>query len=564
MNNINLIKDLQEGRISVIDAQTITDSLSSAISQYSPNSAALYQALHFIHTTAKSNNVPILYPDSVSGNPKKQIQLTMNSQTSPIPLPEQTDFNGWTFKVINVKANEEPLFRMYKTLTTVSGVTKAMIDSGNFSSITELSSGNKMLVVHDSAFWTYRNDTPDTYFPGGVPGTPWQDWTYTDDKKKYRDDVLLIKDGIAQNHTIAPYNTAASSPTCKYVAVSENLSYIKNIILHCAAESIYSLKLVKIECINHLLLSNITVDIPSTNTLYNCSSITIINTTNLTIEDCTINNTYSSVNAWGYGIDMNNVWNVDIIRMHATSPKWGVFGNNNVNTLRLRDCDINRFDIHCYGSNITCVGCTFQNDNYLAEAANFQNGSVTNEVNYHIYNRFSSLYGYLTYENCLFNGFYPFITDYAYNIYSGCCVSFRNCTMRIYQNKYAYLFKMGFWGAPANLRAEHAHRCFHNVLIDGMKFILQFNDITNVYMFFLMDRFDWNWGSITENIHYTSSLHVRNIHFVNASNADLSTATLKEKNLEAHPVSYQQNVLRLTKINDVYTSGEFLLNNGNF
>ena len=553
------------------DSSSLTDALKTIIASTTPNSPALYQAIYSVHSTALANNLQIIYPDNVPNNPNKIIELTISAQTSsPIPLPKQTDFNGWTFRVTNLANADTPLFSMQNTPTSISGISKSAIDKGDFRNIPALSNGLKMLIVHDSTAWTYRNDTPDTFFPNGNQGTPWQDCDYIDNKKRYRDDILLLQDGIAQNHPIAPYNTAATSPTCKYVEASAELSYIKNVIIDCTVSCTAPVKFVKIECVNNLLLSNITVNIPSGTTLYNGSCITIINATNLTIQDCTIENTYSNYNNYGYGIDLNTIWNVDIIRMHGTSPKWGVFGNNNINTARLRDCDINRFDIHCYGCNITCVNCLFQNDNYLAEAAQWSDANYSNESCYHIYNRYSSLYGTLIYENCFFNGFYPFLTDYAYNIHSGCFVAFKNCTMKIFQKKYAYLFKMGFWGAPINQRAEHAKRCFHNVLIDGMKFYLK-PGISTVHMFFLMDRFDWNWGGITEKIYYTSSLHVRNIHFEYFGNGNTpGTPTLIEKNLiydPNHPErspQYENNIIRLLKGNEEYSGGEFALSNSNF
>lgn len=524
----------------------LTDSISKAVKAYPSNSPDLYKALYHIHLLAQKKNTPITYPDYVSGNSNKTIELTITGKEEPLPLSEQTDFNGWTFKITTDETakNESTLFRMSRNSLGINNtISKTMIDKGDFRNVEELKDGLRILIIHDTTPWTYRHDTPETYFPNGKPGTPWQDWDYTDQRKKYRDDILFIKDGIAQNKPIAPYNTSASSPTYKYVKINDQQSVFKNITLECSSQCKKTIKLLTITNTNNLLISHIKVIIPKDISLYNCSSITLINVTNATIQDYTIENTFSKINQWGYGLDMNNVWNIDIIRMNATTPLWGVIGNNNVNTARLRDCAINRFDIHCYGRDISCGNCIFKNDNYLKEVKDAKYAGNLKEKNYHIYNRFSSLYGTLTYENCTFDGFYPFLTDYAYNIYTGCDVVFRNCTMNIYQSKYAYLFKMGFWGAPTNQRAEHRKRCFHNVQIDGMTFRLN-KGISNIYMFYLLDRYDLDRGKIKEKIHYTSSIQLNNIRMEDLSGNSQNDARLKEMNIDSKNIKYAQRVRR--------------------
>ena len=526
----------------------LTDSINKAVKTYPANSLGLYQALYHIHALAQKNNIHIKYPDHVAGHNDKTIALTITEKTTePLPLSEKTDFNGWTFKVTTEETatNERALFCLSGTAVAVnSSISKKMIDKGDFSSVEELKDGMKMLIIHDATPWTYRHNTPETYFPNGKPGTPWQDWDYTDQRKKYRDDILLIKDGIAQNKPIAPYDTPASLPICKYVKVSKNLSVFKNITMVCMPQCKKTIKLLTISNTNNLLLSHIKVDIPEDIALYNCSSITLVNVTNATIQDYTINHTFSKINKWGYGLDMNNVWNIAISHMNATAPQWGVIGNNNVNCAYLTDCTINRFDIHCYGRDISCNNCTFRNDNYLKEVRDADYAVDFNEKNYHIYNRFSSLYGTLTYQDCTFDGFYPFLTDYTYNIYAGCDVVFRNCTMTIYQRKYASLFKMGFWGAPDNQRAEHSLRCFHNVMIDGMTFRLN-KGISDVYLFYLLDRYDLDRGKIREKIYHTSSLQLNDISMEDLSGHLLNNARLKECNIDASHIKYAQRVRRV-------------------
>lgn len=464
--------------------------LAEAIKTFPPNSKTLFKKLKQIHQEARQQNIPLTYPATDVNHSGKIIRLTITHDTAEgILLPEHTNFNGWTFEV---DADDSAplssyLFRFSENVVVnIPTINKSTIDSGHFEHLPQLSTGTKLLILEDRTPWTYRNDTPDTYFPGGQPGTPWQAWDNHD--PKYRRDILLLTNGVAKNATIASYNTPATHPYCKYVSVTDKPKSFSNLTLHRVCKSNRVVKLLYACYVNNMTVSNITVN-TEPSTAINDACITFVDATNITINNYTIQHTYSRANNWGYGMDMNNVWNTRIVNMHASGPEWGVLGNNNMNTVLLEDCTINRFDVHCYAKDIRCLNCTFRNDNYLKEvrAAGSYNGDFK-EKNYHIYNRFSSLYGTLSYDYCLFDGFYPFLTDYAYNIHSACNVIFRNCEMNLYQNKYAYLFNMGFWGAPDNERKEHKERHLPKVEIDQMTFRLH-KGIKSVCIFHLMDRF---------------------------------------------------------------------------
>lgn len=546
--------------------------LKAAIQNNLPNSSELYNDLYDVHSYAHDNCIPVIYPDSVPGNDMRIIRLLINSGLTSLPLSEYTDFNGWTFEVTNTPDcdNKFYLFSFSEgnEVLITEYIDKRKIDVGLFDGYDTLESGCKLLIIEDQNLWTYRNDTPDTYFnvdenTGAITNiTPWSGWTNQVEVK--RRDIMLINEGLAETHPIAPYNNNYSSPLCKYVVVSKNQKHFKNIIFRRLCNN-------KVVCLlllqrtNNFFLSNIYVDTCNVNSgSENDSCISIYNSTNITIKDYSIQHTYSSVSKHGYGIDMNTVTNVKVVNMEATRPNWGVFGNNNINTALLENCSLNRFDLHCYGCNITCRDCVFKNDNYLSSSPSV-NGN--DEATYHIYNRFSSLYGALIYENCLFDGFYPFLSDYSYNIHSGFFVKFHNCNMKIYQNKYAYLFKMGFWGAPTNSRHEHELRCLPNVLIDGMN-INVVEGISTVHLFFLMDRFDWNWGTITQKLNYTSSLHIRNLSFQNIeSTEENQNVSLKEINLTPNRVKYAQRVHRMVNhtVYGIYpNTGGVIDNNSRF
>lgn len=142
------------------------------------------------------------------------------------------------------------------------------------------------------------------------------------------------------------------------------------------------------------------------------------NCANIKVKDVTIDGTYSLKDKYGYGIGMNNVWNVSFVGLTA-SGTWGVFGNNNVGAT-LDDCDINRFDIHCYGRDVICKNTIFRN----------------------LYNQFSSLYGTLRFEGCHFVDFVPVLFESSYSAYTHFNLEIENCVIEVDKER-PYLISAG-------------------------------------------------------------------------------------------------------------------------
>ncbi len=522
----------------------MTDRLGTIINNCKPNSAELYTMLRSLHQEATEKGIPLVYPKEDINQSGKIIRLTISNEQVDqnnrflfIPLPNYTDFNGWTIEINQQAKIPVYLFHFSESheQRITQNVSKRKIDAGRFTSIDKLNDGTKLLIIEDRTPWTYRNETPDTYFPDGQPGTPWQKWDRHD--PKYRRDILLLDNGIAQNTVIAPYNTKASKPSCSFVTVTMHKKEIKNLRFIRKESSGDIAKLLYITNSNNVTVSNITVETePSQKSKDAC--ITIINSANISIENYTIQRTYSSPKAYGYGIDMNNVWNVHISKIKASGPEWGVFGNNNLNTVRLDSCTINRMDLHMYGKDISCSHCTFRNDNYKAEIAQAMNRLDTyQERHTHVCNRYAALYGTLTYDSCHFDGFVPFLTDYGYNIFAKCDVEFRNCTMDIFQKKYAYLFLMGYWGAQKNERPENAMRHWNNVLIDNMTIRLHAN-IPNVYLFYFLDREMQRVPIKTQLISNTPQIKIQNLRMTDSSGRLLNNNILKRTNTDSHEYTH--------------------------
>ena len=103
-----------------------------------------------------------------------------------------------------------------------------------------------------------------------------------------------------------------------------------------------------------------------------------------------------------------------------------MFGTNNVNYVRLESCDINRFDIHCYGRDVFCKGTVFRD----------------------LYNQFSSLYGHLTFTGCTFVKFVPVLFEDSYSAYTHFDLTFEDCKI-IVDAKRPYLIHAGTPGVLA-------------------------------------------------------------------------------------------------------------------
>lgn len=197
-----------------------------------------------------------------------------------------------------------------------------------------------------------------------------------------RKDIVLINRGRGLNNTIFPYTDGASDPIFIYYEGSGDQKVIKNLIIERNSKSTKVTNVIKIVGLNNVLLKNIVINTPESD-LVSDRAISINNSTNITFEDVEINGTYSSTNKSGYGIFMNNVWNSNFIRLSARG-KWGVFGTNNMNNVKIIDSDINRFDIHCYGRDVFCKNTIFR----------------------YLYNQFSSFYGILEFKKLSIYKFY--------------------------------------------------------------------------------------------------------------------------------------------------------------
>ncbi|MBR1849802.1 MAG: right-handed parallel beta-helix repeat-containing protein [Bacteroidales bacterium] len=395
-----------------VSVATYLDSASSDANRYRALLAAHRHARE-THTTVNYAGVDTLY-------------LEIPADAEPIPLADTTDFGGLTIYVRN-NAKHISLFAMSAQFATIE-LTKIMVDSGQFGTVPQLATGLKLLLLTDAHPWTYRN-------MGSKGG-------YT----CYRKDILLLSDGQAANSPISPYNTDSTQLQCSWTAVTATPKLVANLTMHRLPGSQYRTNCVALNGQNNVTLRNITVTTPKSKLIAD-GIFSISNCTNITVEDVTVDGTYSGYGRYrhyGYAFSMNNDWNT-LFRNVVADGNWGVFGTNNLSLTTLDSCDVNRFDIHCYGRDARMVRCTLRNKQ----------------------TQFSSMFGTVVYDSCNFVDCIPLRIRSSYNAYTPFDVVMRHCTFET-TLRYHSLINFMMLDTAENIRPELAEKCYPNVDIDDL------------------------------------------------------------------------------------------------
>ena len=398
--------------------------------QFGINDAKTGEERYFVllgtHEEAQRLGVGVSY-DGI-----KNIELAIPTGAKSIPLTNYTDFAGVTIRVEN---NQKGLylFTLSADLNPVS-VSGEEIDSKDYGNNPTLFAGHKLLVITDK--------------------TPWVEKRKGHDYGAIRRDIMLVKHGRGSNDPVQCYCTNTTVPECYYCDVSGVPKIVfKNVKFERTATSTQKTNLVKIENHYGVELSKITINTPDGTGLYGDRAVYIVNCMDVKLSDITINGTYSLPGAYGYGISLDNVYDFRVDNLYARA-NWGVFGNNNVNRAYLKNCDFNRFDIHCYGRDVSFENCNFVD----------------------LYNQFSSVYGNVSFKNCTFNRFRPILIESSYNAYTAFDVTFEGCVFNFDKEHFSVVDFSGF-GKEINTRPELRDKCLPNVtmrdcrinLTDGQK-----------------------------------------------------------------------------------------------
>lgn len=410
------------------------------------------------------------------------INLTIPKGAESIPLGSMNDFNGVVFNVTN--QSQDVFLFSYVNKSEPIDVPAHLIDKGLFLGMPRLNSGKKLLVIEDQNPWVENRKG---YSYGHI-----------------RRDMLLLKQGKAQNQTIMPYNNPQSLPKCKVYDLDIPYLKIENLILNRNDNSSYKTFLCKLVGIDNVQINTVTLNTPN-NDMVEDLAINIVDCTNVYFENVTINGTYSRSDYSGYGICMNNIWNFKANKLKAEA-NWGVFGDNNMNTVSITNSEINRFDIHCYGRDVSFKQVVFNR----------------------LYNQFSSVFGTIEFEDCTFNSFIPVLYEPSYDVQNNHDVIFRNCTFNN-TNKRNYLVSLNSITKEKNKRPELVEKCWPSMSIENMK--INVESSTEVFYVYKSS----STSLAREYLDKVSSVRIKGMSFL--YNQESSPINLYISNIDAKPKS---------------------------
>ena len=386
-----------------------------------------YNCLYKAHCAALEAGVNVSY----RGIDSLQIEIPRNAKS--IPLTEDNNFSGLVLIVRN-DAKTHFVFEMVQESEVIS-VKSDLLESGDFSKISCLNNRKVILHIEDKNPWVRKR----------------QGYEYGATRK----DILYLENGFAKNSTVSSYNNGSSIPLVRYFYASNITKQISNITFIRDDRNTRRAYLCNLINQSGLKLSHVRCETPPSSIYYDYL-IRLENCANVYFEDIVINGTYSTLNKSGYGISMDNVYNVTFDHLIANA-NWGIFGNNNVNRVLLKNCDINRFDVHCYGKDITFEKCKFRD----------------------LFNQFSSIYGTVIFKQCEFFDFTPVLFEPSYNAYTKFDLIFKKCIIHATRKK-NYLISAGnLRGEKTGGRLELSKQEYPDLYIDGLKIYMP--DNTDVY-----------------------------------------------------------------------------------
>ena len=402
-----------------------------------------YQVLLKTHQAAVSSGVNVDY----SGIDSLDIEVPADFKR--IPLTQHNDFKGCVLTVKNTSGKGWLFYTSQKEIPVE--VDKRLIDKGDFRTVPELSRGKYLLLIEDEKPWVLNRK-------GHNYG-------------HQRRDILLVHNGKSKNHTTMPYDNENSSPKCTYIPVKEEPFIVKNLTVNRDPSCTFVTYLFYVSGFDDVRFSNVSIYTPE-NKLTGDSAIRVFNSTNVTFTDIHIEGTYSQPDYSGYGFSLGNVWNFKGKGLYGRG-NWGVFGTNNVNTAHIEDSQINRFDIHCYGRDLSYDRVTF----------------------FDRFNSHSSVFGTIIYNNCTFTNFVPSQFGGSYNAFVAHDVEFNDCVFNLAPKK-NYLFRPLDVTKEINTREELTRKCLPNIRIKNLT-VNMADGVRDFYIISIMKKdafdsaFDW-------------------------------------------------------------------------
>ena len=387
------------------------------------NGTERFNVLYNTHTKALAIGAEVSY----QGIDTLEIELPPDFQS--IPLGPRTDFGGLVLYVTN-NVRDDALFTMRNSFTAVS-FPKSLIDEGDFSSIPALATGDKLLVLTDRHPWTARIGYGHTVC---------------------RQDILLLKDGRAVNKPVTSWNTDSTDLHATYAPADTLQKVFRGLTMHRSDESQAKTYCLHVNGQCNLLIEDVHVTTPKSRMIAD-GVFRVQNSVRVTFRDVTVDGTYSGYGPWrqyGYAFSLYNLWSTRFERVKADG-NWGVFGTSFLSNTILEDCDINRFDIHCYGRDALLKGCTLRQRQ----------------------TQFSSMYGTVAFDSCRFIDCIPVRIRSSYNAYTPFDIEMRDCTFELTM-RYHSLVNVLLQDTATNPRPELSNKCWPNLRVSNMTVVVPY------------------------------------------------------------------------------------------
>ena len=381
-----------------------------------------YYALYTAHTEALYRGLEVSYEGIDT------IDIELPPAWRSIPLGRHTDFGGVVLYVTN-NVKHGSLFTMTAKAKPLK-LDKALVDGLDFSSVPELAQGNHLLVLKDQTPWTERRG-----------------YGY----KQYRSDIIMVRNGKGLNDPVAPWNTDSTSLQASYYDFEPDvISEVKNLTMHRTKNCTYRTSCLYLNGQHGVTISNIRVTTPRSKMIAD-GVFSVSNCADILFDHDTVEGTYSGYGRtrnYGYAFSMNNVYGASFIGVKADG-NWGVFGTNNLSDTYLANCDINRFDIHCYGRDAWLVGCTLRQRQ----------------------TQFSAMYGIVRFDSCRFIDCIPVRIRSSYNAYTPFDIVMQGCTFEL-TPRYHSLVNVMLLDTADSPRPELNPKCWPNLHVDGMTVVV--------------------------------------------------------------------------------------------
>lgn len=380
------------------------------------NGQERFAALARAHKAAAEKDLPISYRGIDT------LRLEIPSDAEPLPLTHEADFGG---VVLIVKNNSKDLF-LYSRIKYAEEIEISRedlnLEHGSRITNTIPAMGMGLLILTDQEPWVAER----------------KGYSYP----VMRKDIILLHDQTPLNGPVASYLTDATKVKAYNCMADGKRSIYRHLTLIRHKESTFKTHLLQLRNQYRVSVEEMHVVTPKSEMTAD-AIFSVSNCVGIDFSDITVEGTYSAPGKYGYAFSMNNAYGSRFIRVKADG-NWGVFGTNNMQNTYLEDCDINRFDIHCYGRDVYCKKCTFRNKQ----------------------TQFGSFYGSLTFDSCLFADCIPVRVRASYNAYTPFDITFKDCTFEATRRHHALVNMM--LNADEQKRPELMRKCWPNITIDNL------------------------------------------------------------------------------------------------